>query len=41
MARQCIAVFHPLCALRYYFLKYQPNTHQTIRAEMHPGPGRR
>lgn len=28
MAQQCIAVSHPLCALCYYFLKYQPNTHQ-------------
>lgn len=28
MAQRCIAVLHPLCVLCYYFLKYQPNTHQ-------------
>lgn len=28
MAQQCIAVLHPLCELCYYFLKYQPYTHQ-------------
>lgn len=29
MAQRCIAVLHPLCVLCYYFLKYQPDAHQT------------
>lgn len=38
MAKQCIAVWCPLCVLCYYFLKYQPNTHQADNTHRNASP---